>query len=161
MSRTETLLRLMGVSNKRVSGHASVDENSIVIAGFAHVPILDSQGDKFDVSRFVPNQPFLTDQYRNLMYEHTPLQVGVVVNTYVNKLGIRWTTRLSDAGFFVVAALRNDAPYMDTVIPKVLSGQVACFSIGATVTDRGIWIHEVSICAKGANPMATFSIIHR
>ena len=161
MNRTNTLMRLMGVSNKGVSGSASVDENSIIIAGFAHVPIMDAQGDKFDMSRFAPDQPFLREQYRNLMYEHTPLQVGVVVNSYVSKTGRVYRTELRGDGLFVVAALRGDAPYMTSVTQKVLSYRVACFSIGATVTDSGIYIHEVSICARGANPMATFTIIHK
>lgn len=161
MNRVDTLLRLMGVSNKSVIGNVDVGGNPIIIAGYAHVPILDSHGDRFDMARFAPNQPFLHEQYRNLMYEHTPLQVGVIVNSYTDKTGKLYRTELSTSGLFIVAALRNDAPYMANIAPKVLSGQVACFSIGATVADSGIWIHEVSICARGANPMATFSIVHK
>lgn len=161
MNRSSTLMRLMGVSNKGVCGNASVDENSIVIAGFAHVPVMDAQGDKFDMSRFAPDQPFFREQYRNLMYEHTPLQAGIIVNSYADKSGKRHKTGIYESGIYIVAAIRSDAPYMKTIIPKILSGQIGCFSIGATVTDSGIYIHEVSICAKGANPKATFSVVHK
>lgn len=161
MTRAETLSKLMGVKNKRLAYNPEFPSDSIVIGGYASTPYNDLDGDSIKGFEFSKVQPFLNGMYRNLMYEHTALQVGVIIDRYVGADCRLYETEIAADGLYVVAVIRNDAVYMERVRKEILSGKVSSFSIGAIKSDSGYSVHEVSICRTGKNPQARFSILHK
>lgn len=137
-----------------------LNAGEIVIAGIASSPTKDSQGNVIPVSAFSSIQPFLfSKSYRNLMLEHSALQVGRIVDSFTARNGDVYRTGLQRGGLYIVAVLRRDAPYMPKIVYDIRTGTLNSFSIGATVIGQKICIHEVSICCKGANPDAKFRIV--
>jgi len=146
-----------------------------VIAGYASVAIVDKEGELVPIKalsralqRFMAAEP-----YRNIMLIHSNVQVGECLPEYTDSKGNHWTTHVDDAGLFIVAQIRDDISLANEVWNRILSGQLRAFSIAGTALSREIVcnrgncylevkdleLYEISICERGMNPAAKFSII--
>ena len=81
-----------------------------MIGGYASIEIVDKQNDLITlkalqeaVEKYMENPKF-----RNVMTNHSNVQVGEVVESYRDKNGKIWKTEVDDVGFFVVIKLRDD-----------------------------------------------------
>ena len=150
--------------------------DDLMIGGYASIEIVDKQNDlitlkalKDSVKKFMEES-----KYRNVMSNHSNVQVGEVVDSYRDKTGKLWKSEVDDVGFFVVIKLRDDIEKAKKVGRNIRKGSLRSFSIGGQAlqkvkkshNDLGDYneiskleLHEVTICEKGINPEAKFDIL--
>ena len=148
----------------------------LVVAGYASVELVDKQGDL--ITRGALKDAFggfmKSDKYRNVQLAHSNIQVGEVVDSYIDKNGRMWKSEVDDTGMFVVVKLRNDIEKAREVAAEIRKGNLRGFSIGGQAFKRvrksdnshgdyqeisKMELHEITICEKGINPEAQFSIL--
>ena len=147
-----------------------------MIGGYASIEIVDKQNDLITlkalqeaVIKYMENPKF-----RNVMTNHSNVQVGEVVESYRDKNGKIWKTEVDDVGFFVVIKLRDDIEKAKEIGRGVRKGSLRSFSIGGQAIQKvkkshpelgqyneisKLELHEVTICEKGINPEAKFDIL--
>ncbi len=147
-----------------------------MIGGYASIEIVDKQNDlitlkalKEAVNKYMENPKF-----RNVMTNHSNVQVGEVVKSYRDKTGKLYKTEVDDVGFFVVIKLRDDIEKAKEINRGIRKGSLRSFSIGGQAIQKvkkshpelgqyneisKLELHEVTICEKGINPEARFDIL--
>ena len=147
-----------------------------MIGGYASIEIVDKQNDLITlkaleeaVEKYMENPKF-----RNVMTNHSNVQVGEVVKSYRDKNGKLWKTEVDDVGFFVVIKLRDDIEKAKEINRGIRKGSLRSFSIGGQALQKTkrtnpelgefneiskLELHEVTICEKGINPEAKFDIL--
>ena len=147
-----------------------------MIGGYASIEIVDKQNDLITlkalneaVKKFMEQKSF-----RNVMTNHSNVQVGEVVDSYRDKTGRLWKTEVDDVGFFVVIKLRDDIEKAKEINRGIRKGSLRSFSIGGQALKKvkksnselgqyneisKLELHEVTICEKGINPEAKFDIL--
>jgi len=150
--------------------------SDLVVAGYASVELVDKQGDL--ITRGALKDAFggfmKSDKYRNVQLAHSNIQVGEVIDSYVDSNGRMWKSEVDDTGMFVVVKLRNDIEKAREVAAEIRKGNLRGFSIGGQAFKRvrkadknhgeyqeisKMELHEITICEKGINPEAQFSIL--
>ena len=153
-----------------------IKADNLVIGGYASIEIVDKQNDlitlnalKTAVTKFMEDKKF-----RNVMTNHSNVQVGEVVDSYRDKTGKLWKSEVDDVGFFVVIKLRDDIEKAKEVGRGIRKGTLRSFSIGGQALQKvkkshselgeyneisKLELHEVTICEKGINPEAKFDIL--
>jgi len=148
----------------------------LVVAGYASVELVDKQGDL--ITRGALKNAFdgfmKSDKYRNVQLAHSNIQVGEVIDKYVDSNGRMWKSEVDDTGMFVVCKLRNDIEKAREVAAEIRKGNLQGFSIGGQAFKRvrkadgehgdyqeisKMELHEITICEKGINPEAQFRIL--
>lgn len=148
----------------------------LVLAGYASVELVDKQGDL--ITRGALKDAFggfmKSEKYRNVQLAHSNIQVGEVLDSYIDNNGRMWKSEVDDTGMFVVVKLRNDIEKAREVAAEIRKGNLRGFSIGGQAFKRvrksdnshGAYqeiskmeLHEITICEKGINPEAQFSIL--
>ena len=151
-------------------------QDDLMIGGYASIEIVDKQNDlitlkalKEAVSKYMENPKF-----RNVMTNHSNVQVGEVVESYRDKSGRLFKTEVDDVGFFVVIKLRDDIEKAKEINRGIRKGSLRSFSIGGQALQKTkrtnpelgefneiskLELHEVTICEKGINPEAKFDIL--
>lgn len=173
-----TMNRRVMLSLKRpTSGIALIKGSSdMVIAGYASVELVDKQGDL--ITRSALKDAFggfmKSEKFRNVQLAHSNIQVGEVIDSYVDSNGRMWKSEVDDAGMFVVVSLRNDIEKAREVAAEIRKGNLQGFSIGGQAFKRvrksdgehgdyqeisKMELHEITICEKGINPEAQFRIL--
>ena len=150
--------------------------NDLVVAGYASVELVDKQGDM--ITRGALKSAFdgfmKSDKYRNVQLAHSNIQVGEVIDSYIDSNGRMWKSEVDDTGMFVVVKMRNDIEKAREVASEIRKGSLRGFSIGGQAFKRvrksdaehgdyqeisKMELHEITICEKGINPEAQFSIL--
>lgn len=150
--------------------------NDLVVAGYASVELVDKQGDL--ITRSALSDAFdgfmKGEKYRNVQLAHSNIQVGEVIDSYIDSNGRMWKSEVDDTGMFVVVKLRNDIEKAREVAAEIRKGNLQGFSIGGQAFKRvrksdmekgdyqeisKMELHEVTICEKGINPEAQFRIL--
>ena len=151
-------------------------QDDLMIGGYASIEIVDKQNDlitlkalKEAVNKYMENPKF-----RNVMTNHSNVQVGEVVESYRDKSGRLFKTEVDDVGFFVVIKLRDDIEKAKEINRGIRKGSLRSFSIGGQALEKvkkthqelgqyneisKLELHEVTICEKGINPEARFDIL--
>ena len=151
-------------------------QDDLMIGGYASIEIVDKQNDlitlealKDAVKKFMEEPRF-----RNVMTNHSNVQVGEVVDSYRDKTGRLWKSEVDDVGFFVVIKLRDDIEKAKEVGRGIRKGSLRSFSIGGQALRKvkkshermgeyneisKLELHEITICEKGINPEARFDIL--
>ena len=151
-------------------------KDDLMIGGYASIEIVDKQNDlitlkalKEAVNKYMENPKF-----RNVMTNHSNVQVGEVVESYRDKSGRLFKTEVDDVGFFVVIKLRDDIEKAKEINRGIRKGSLRSFSIGGQALQKvkktndelgqyneisKLELHEVTICEKGINPEAKFDIL--
>ena len=150
--------------------------DELVIGGYASIEIVDKQNDliTLDALNEAVKKYMEVKKYRNVMSNHSNVQVGDVIEKYRDKHGTLHKTQVDDVGFYVVIKLRDDIEKAKEISRGIRKGTLRSFSIGgqalskrkSTSPDIGEYneidkleLHEVTICEKGINPEAKFDIL--
>lgn len=150
--------------------------DELMIGGYASIEMVDKQNDLITlkslneaVKKFMKHKSF-----RNVMTNHSNVQVGQVIDNYRDKSGRLWKTEVDDVGFFVVIKLRDDIEKAKEIGRGIRKGTLRSFSIGGQALQKvkkrseelgeyneisKLELHEVTICEKGINPEAKFDIL--
>lgn len=150
--------------------------SDLVVAGYASVELVDKQGDL--ITRSALNDAFnsfmKSEKFRNVQLAHSNIQVGEVIDNYIDSNGRMWKSEVDDTGMFVVVQLRNDIEKAREVAAEIRKGNLRGFSIGGQAFKRvrrsdmekgdyqeisKMELHEITICEKGINPEAQFRIL--
>ena len=150
--------------------------DDLMIGGYASIEIVDKQNDLITLKALqeAVNKYMENPKFRNVMTNHSNVQVGEVVKSYRDKNGKIWKTEVDDVGFFVVIKLRDDIEKAKEINRGVRKGSLRSFSIGGQALQKvkkshpelgqyneisKLELHEVTICEKGINPEAKFDIL--
>jgi len=164
------------VMRNNTSDFRILKSDDLMIGGYASIEIVDKQNDLITlkalneaVEKYMENPKF-----RNVMTNHSNVQVGEVVKSYRDKNGKLWKTEVDDVGFFVVIKLRDDIEKAKEINRGIRKGSLRSFSIGGQALQKTkktnpelgefneiskLELHEVTICEKGINPEAKFDIL--
>ena len=150
--------------------------NDLHIAGYASIEMVDKQNDLITLEALDEAvKKYMKDtKYRNVMSNHSNVQVGEVVKEYRDNNGRLWKTSVDDVGFFVVIKMRSDIEKAKEIAREIRTGNLRSFSIGGQALEKKsktnaelgeyneiskLDLHEVTICEKGINPEAKFDIL--
>ena len=164
------------VSPVRSDSFNILKSDKLVIGGYASIEMVDKQNDLITLDALNEAvKKYMTDpKFRNVMTNHSNVQVGEVIPSHRDKNGRVWKTAVDDVGFFVVIKMREDIEKAREVGRDIRSGSMRSFSIGGqalskrkkTHEEHGEYneidkleLHEVTICEKGINPEAKFDIL--
>jgi hypothetical protein len=150
------------------------DEDKIIIAGYASVEVIDSQGELIPLpvlkdawEKFKANKYFATG---SLM--HTNIPVIRILDEYKDSKGQVWKSGVDDTGLFIVAEVRNDIEKGKQTIELIKIGQLTGFSIAgealasSTVCEGKCYtridkmeLHEIAVVDRPANQPSVFTIV--
>ena len=150
--------------------------DDLIIGGYASIEVVDKQNDLITLEALDDAvHKFMGEtNYRNVMSNHSNVQVGEVIESYRDKNGTIHKTGVDDVGFYVVIKLREDIEKAKEISRGIRKGTLRSFSIGGqaiskrsrTNSELGKYneidkleLHEVTICEKGINPEAKFDIL--
>jgi HK97 family phage prohead protease len=150
--------------------------DELMIGGYASIEIVDKQNDLITLPALEEAViKFMKDsKFRNVMTNHSNVQVGEVVDSYRDSTGRLWKSEVDDVGFFVVIKLRDDIEKAKEVGRNIRKGSLRSFSIGGQALQKvkksnenlgeyneisKLELHEITICEKGINPEARFDIL--
>tara|TARA_R110002020_G_scaffold363413_1_gene575708 strand:- start:1357 stop:2652 length:1296 start_codon:yes stop_codon:yes gene_type:complete len=150
--------------------------DDLVIGGYASIEMVDKQNDLITLNALedAVGKYMKISKFRNVMTNHSNVQVGEVVPQYRDKSGKLWKTGVDDVGFFVVIKMREDIEKAKEVSREIRDGSLRSFSIGGQALEKRkkaheeygdyneiskLELHEVTICEKGINPEAKFDIL--
>ena len=150
--------------------------DNLVIGGYASIEIVDKQNDLITLEALEEAvKKYMTkEKYRNVMSNHSNVQVGEVIEKYRDKHGMLHKTHVDDVGFYVVIKLRDDIEKAKEISRGIRKGTLRSFSIGGQALSKRkktskelgeyneidkLELHEVTICEKGINPEAKFDIL--
>ena len=105
--------------------------SDLVVAGYASVELVDKQGDL--ITRGALKDAFdgfmKSEKYRNVQLAHSNIQVGEVLDSYVDSNGRMWKSECDDTGMFVVVQLRNDIEKAREVAAEIRKGTFVDFQL--------------------------------
>tara|TARA_R100001015_G_C4621988_1_gene179319 strand:- start:404 stop:1645 length:1242 start_codon:yes stop_codon:yes gene_type:complete len=150
--------------------------DNLIIGGYASIEIVDKQNDLITLEALqdAVNKYMVDEKYRNVMSNHSNVQVGEVVEQYRDANGVLHKTAVDDVGFYVVIKLRDDIEKAKEISRGIRKGTLRSFSIGGQAISKRqrtsdeygeyneidrLELHEVTICEKGINPEAKFDIL--
>lgn len=150
--------------------------DDLVIGGYASIEIVDKQNDLITLKALeeAVTKYMQTPKYRNVMSNHSNVQVGDVIEKHRDKSGNLHKTQVDDVGFYVVIKLRDDIEKAKEISRGIRKGTLRSFSIGGQALSKRkksndelgeyneidkLELHEVTICEKGINPEAKFDIL--
>lgn len=150
--------------------------DNLIIGGYASIEIVDKQNDLITLKALneAVNKYMDNPKFRNVMTNHSNVQVGEVIKSHRDKNGKLWKTEVDDVGFFVVIKLRDDIEKAKEINRGIRKGSLRSFSIGGQAIQKvkknhpelgqyneisKLELHEVTICEKGINPEAKFDIL--
>ena len=150
--------------------------DELVIGGYASIEVVDKQNDLITLSALEESvKKYMGEKkYRNVMSNHSNVQVGEVIEQYRDKHGTLHKTHVDDVGFYVVIKLRDDIEKAKEISRGIRKGTLRSFSIGGQALSKRkkssnelgdyneidkLELHEVTICEKGINPEAKFDIL--
>ena len=150
--------------------------DDLVIGGYASIEIVDKQNDLITLEALdeAVKKYMSIKKYRNVMSNHSNVQVGEVIEKYRDTNGTLHKTGVDDVGFYVVIKLRDDIEKAKEISRSIRKGTLRSFSIGGQAISKKqrtsdefgeyneidrLELHEVTICEKGINPEAKFDIL--
>ena len=162
--------------SNRTNEFRILKSDELMIGGYASIEIVDKQNDLITLKALTEatNKYMENPKFRNVMTNHSNVQVGEVVKSYRDKTGRLWKTEVDDVGFFVVIKLRDDIEKAKEINRGIRKGSLRSFSIGGQAINKvkknhpelgdyneisKLELHEVTICEKGINPEARFDIL--
>ena len=150
--------------------------DNLVIGGYASIEIVDKQNAliTLDALEEAVKKYMEEEKYRNVMSNHSNVQVGEVVEKYRDSNGVLHKTGVDDVGFYVVIKMRDDIEKAKEISRGIRKGTLRSFSIGGQAISKRqrkseefgeyneiekLELHEVTVCEKGINPEAKFDIL--
>ena len=118
--------------------------DKLVIGGYASIEMVDKQNDLITLEALNDAvKKYMTDpKFRNVMTNHSNVQVGEVIPSHRDKNGRLWKTSVDDVGFFVVIKMREDIEKAREVARDIRSGSMRSFSIGGQALSKRKSTHE-------------------
>ena len=166
----------MRLVNQDARDFSILKSDDLIIGGYASIEMVDKQNDLITIKALEEAvEGFMVNKkFRNVMSNHSNVQVGEVIDSYRDKNGLVHKTHVDDVGFYVVIKLRDDIEKAKEISRSIRKGTLRSFSIGGQAISKKqrtsdefgeyneidrLELHEVTICEKGINPEAKFDIL--
>jgi len=157
-------------------GFTILKSEELTIGGYASIEVVDKQNDLITLQALEKAVVEFMEKksYRNVMSNHSNVQVGEVVEQYRDTNGVLHKTGVDNVGFYVVIKMRDDIEKAKEIARGIRKGTLRSFSIGGQAISKkqrkseeygeyneidSLELHEVTICEKGINPEAKFDIL--
>ena len=164
------------IKQESSDGFTILKSEELTIAGYASIEVVDKQNDliTLDALEKAVAEFMERKSYRNVMSNHSNVQVGEVVEQYRDTNGVLHKTGVDNVGFYVVIKMRDDIEKAKEISRGIRKGTLRSFSIGGQAISKkqrkseeygeyneidSLELHEVTICEKGINPEAKFDIL--
>lgn len=164
------------IRQESASDFTILKSDNLVIGGYASIEIVDKQNDLITLDALEKAvKDFMSEKsYRNVMSNHSNVQVGEVIEQYRDSNGTLHKTGVDGVGFYVVIKMRDDIEKAKEINRGIRKGTLRSFSIGGQAISKrerkseeygeyneidNLELHEVTICEKGINPEAKFDIL--
>ena len=164
------------IRQESVAGFQILKSDNLVIGGYASIEVVDKQNDLITLEALEKAVvDFMSEKsYRNVMSNHSNVQVGEVIEQYRDTNGVLHKTGVDGVGFYVVIKMRDDIEKAKEINRGIRKGTLRSFSIGGQAISKrerkseeygeyneidNLELHEVTICEKGINPEAKFDIL--
>ena len=164
------------IRQESASDFTILKSDNLVIGGYASIEIVDKQNDLITLEALEKAvKDFMSEKsYRNVMSNHSNVQVGEVIEQYRDSNGTLHKTGVDGVGFYVVIKMRDDIEKAKEINRGIRKGSLRSFSIGGQAISKrerkseeygeyneidNLELHEVTICEKGINPEAKFDIL--
>lgn len=164
------------IRQESASDFTILKSDNLVIGGYASIEIVDKQNDLITLEALEKAvKDFMSEKsYRNVMSNHSNVQVGEVIEQYRDSNGTLHKTGVDGVGFYVVIKMRDDIEKAKEINRGIRKGTLRSFSIGGQAISKrerkseeygeyneidNLELHEVTICEKGINPEAKFDIL--
>ena len=158
------------------AGFSILKSDELTIGGYASIEVVDKQNDLITLEALEKAvAEFMKEKaYRNVMSNHSNVQVGEVIEQYRDTNGVLHKTGVDNVGFYVVIKMRDDIEKAKEIARGIRKGTLRSFSIGGQAISKkqrkseeygeyneidSLELHEVTICEKGINPEAKFDIL--
>lgn len=155
--------------------------NQFIIAGYASWNVVDIQRDKISPAVIGPafDKMMSIPERRNLMLNHSNIQIGRILPSYTDKTGRVWKSGSDSSGLFIIAEIFNDISITKKIKDLMLKGLFLSYSIGGTALKRArectttggkqscysnveeMELHEITLCERGANQYAKGFILEK
>ena len=121
-----------------------IKSDELVIGGYASIEIVDKQNDliTLDALKEAVKKYMSEPRFRNVMTNHSNVQVGEVLKNYRDSQGKLWKSAVDDVGFFVVIKLREDIEKAKEVQRGIKKGTLRSFSIGGQALEKKKRTHQ-------------------
>jgi len=156
-----------------------LDEQDRIIAGYASVPVIDTEGDLITIDALrAAWESFIASEYPILSVAHEDIPLGTILSQYVDKYGTIHKSGVDDKGLYVVGKLRSDNKVSNEIWQQIQSwGGRGAFSIRAGVlqnpqyahTNDGTYysqygpgsieLHAIGVGREGVNSESSFVIL--
>jgi len=168
---TDTVATLGARDEFKVLSDAALQKmekgRTLVVAGWGNYYVVDQEGHRISlggmqraIKAFLKNP-----EYANMNIFHSGIQVGKILDKYVDEDGRMWRTEVRPEGLFVVASFRTDLEVARKAMAEVIKGNMRGFSIAGNAKDKDIlcehgkcWtevtdldIYEVTLCVSPMN----------
>ena len=112
--------------------------DELIIGGYASIEIVDKQNDLITIDALdeAVKKYMGEKKYRNVMSNHSNVQVGEVVEKYRDKNGTLHKTGVDDVGFYVVIKMRDDIEKAKEINRGIRKGTLRSFSIGGQAISK-------------------------
>ena len=157
-------------------GFTILKSEELTIGGYASIEVVDKQNDLITLEALEKAVAEFMEKksYRNVMSNHSNVQVGEVIEQYRDTNGVLHKTGVDNVGFYVVIKMRDDIEKAKEIARGIRKGTLRSFSIGGQAISKkqrkseeygeyneidNLELHEVTICEKGINPEAKFDIL--
>ena len=132
------------ISPVRHDPFSILKSDDLVIGGYASIEMVDKQNDliTLDALNEAVGKYMKITKFRNVMTNHSNVQVGEVIPQYRDKSGKLWKTEVDDVGFFVVIKMREDIEKAKEVGREIRDGTLRSFSIGGQALEKRKKAHE-------------------
>ena len=164
------------IKQESVTGFTILKSEELTIGGYASIEVVDKQNDLITLEALEKAVAEFMERksYRNVMSNHSNVQVGEVVEQYRDTNGVLHKTGVDNVGFYVVIKMRDDIEKAKEISRGIRKGTLRSFSIGGQAISKkqrkseeygeyneidSLELHEVTICEKGINPEAKFDIL--
>ena len=140
---------------------------TLVVAGWGNYYMVDQEGHRISRAGMQKAmKAFLRQsEYANMNIFHSGIQVGKILDKFVDEDGRIWRTEVRPEGLFVVATFRTDLEVARKAMAEVIKGNMRGFSIAGNAKDKEIicehgrcWtevtdldIYEVTLCVSPMN----------
>ena len=120
------------------TGFTILKSEELTIGGYASIEVVDKQNDLITlealekaVAEFMKKK-----SYRNVMSNHSNVQVGEVVEQYRDTNGVLHKTGVDNVGFYVVIKMRDDIEKAKEISRGIRKGTLRSFSIGGQAISK-------------------------
>ena len=142
----------------------------LIVGGWGNYNITDREGHRITPKALRPavTQFLSNPEFANVNIFHSSIQVGQLIPAYTDSEGQKWTTHVTDEGFYAVVEFRTDIEVARKAMAEVLKGNLRGFSLSGNsapesrrqVCDSGhCWteidelesIYELTLCQVPMN----------